>query len=86
MNRNSSAIVHGFGTAVTAAGSLGVCACTVGLIVALVRSGNVCAALAVGIALSAALVYARSWCQKLAALNEMLKLREGMEGRGDGDE
>lgn len=85
MKKSNSEIVHGFGTVVAAVGSFGVGICTVGLIVALVRSGNISAALGVGIAVSAVLVYVGDWCRKLAALNEILSFKRGMEG-SDGNE
>ena len=61
-------IVNRFGTVLKTVGSFGVCSCTVALIVALAQSGNVCGALAVGIALSAVTVYTGSYLVKLAAL------------------
>ena len=61
-------MVNRFGTVLKTVGNFGVGGCTVALIVALAQSGNVCGALAVGIALSAATVYAGSYFVKLAAL------------------
>lgn len=73
MKRTSAEIVSGFGNALTVIGSFGVGACTVALIVALARSGNDCGALAVGIALSAVLVYAGNYVTRIATLNEIFR-------------
>lgn len=86
MKRSNSEIVHGFGTVVSCIGGFAMGFCMVALVVTLVRSGNVAAVLAIGIALGLILVYVGAWCRKLATLNEILSLNESMGGAGDGGE
>lgn len=78
METSEIRIVNRFGVALKTVGSFGVGACTVALIVALARSGNVCGALAVGIGLSAATAYAGAYLVRLAALG--LAIGAGRDG------